>query len=157
MFDLVNGLPVHALIVHAVVVVVPLAAVGTLAIAVRPGWRATYGWLVVAAAAASVAMTPIATSSGEALQKRVGNPGDHADLGGQLLWFVIPLLVLALALVLLDRRQARSEEPVVSATAMRVVVVLAVVAGLATTVQVVRIGDSGARAAWGDRIAATQP
>lgn len=157
MFDLVTGLPVHALIVHAVVVLVPLAALGTLAIAVRPVWRAPYGWLAVGAAAAAVAMTPVATQSGKALAKRVGDPGQHADLGGQLLWFVIPLLVLALALVLLDRRQAGAQQPLVSPTAMRVVVGLAVIAALATTVQVVRIGDSGARAVWEDRIAATQP
>lgn len=157
MFDLVNGVPVHALVVHAVVVLVPLAAVATIAIAVRPAWRARYGWLVVASAAASVALTPVAVSSGQELQKRVGDPGQHADLGGQLLWFVIPLLVTALALVLLDRRTARTQEPAVSPTAMRIVVAVAVVTALATTVQVVRIGDSGARAAWSDRIEATQP
>ena len=38
-FDLINGLPVHPLVVHAVVVLVPLAALGTIAIALRPAWR----------------------------------------------------------------------------------------------------------------------
>ena len=37
MFDLINGLPVHTLVVHAVVVLVPLTALGTIALAVRPG------------------------------------------------------------------------------------------------------------------------
>lgn len=157
MFDLINGLPVHALIVHAVVVVVPIAALGTIAIAIRPIWRGTYGWLVLAAAASSAALTPVATSSGESLQERVGDAGQHAELGDQLLWFVLPLLVLAAALVLLDRRQHTTQRPAVSPMAMRVVVGLAIVVALATTVQVVRIGDSGAREAWGDRIAATQP
>lgn len=48
MFDLINGLPVHPLVVHAVVALLPLACLGTLAIAVRPVWRRQHGVLVVA-------------------------------------------------------------------------------------------------------------
>ena len=43
MFDTIDGLPVHALVVHAVVVLLPLALLGTIAIAVRPAWRARFG------------------------------------------------------------------------------------------------------------------
>ncbi len=32
MFDTVNGLPVHPLVVHAVVVLLPLALLGTIAV-----------------------------------------------------------------------------------------------------------------------------
>ncbi|GCD88548.1 DUF2231 domain-containing protein [Nocardioides sp. LS1] len=149
MFDLINGLPLHPLVVHAVVVLVPLAALGTIALALRPAWRHHYGWLVVGAAALGTVLDPIATSSGEALEKHVGDPGQHAALGDQLIWFLVPLLVLALALVLLDRRRPHAT------TALRAVAVLGVVAALATTVQVYRIGDSGARAAWGDQVSAS--
>lgn len=154
MFDLVNGLPVHPLVVHGVVVLLPLACLGTIAIAVRPAWRERYGVLVVACAAAATALVPVATSSGEALQKRVGAPGAHADLGGMLLWFAIPLLLLAAALVWIDRRRrtghgsGRADSPRV----VQVVAVLAVVAAVAAGVQVYRVGDSGARAAWGARV-----
>ena len=68
-------------------------------------------------------------------------------MGDTLIWFALPLLVLLVALVVLDRR--RTPSPV---STMRVVSALALVAALATTVQVVRIGDSGARAAWQDKI-----
>lgn len=146
MFDLINGLPVHPLVVHAVVVLLPAAVLGTIAIAVRPDWRATYGKLVVGVAALATALIPVATSSGEALEKHVGNPGKHAQLGDQLIWFAIPLLLLALALVYLDRRQ------VTARSVVNGVAVLAVVASVATAVQVYRVGDSGARAAWGDRV-----
>ena len=155
MFDLVNGLPVHTLVVHAVVVLVPLAAVGAIAIAVRRPWRHRYGVLVAITAALGAVLTPVATASGEALEHRVGSPGAHAELGGQLIWFVIPLVVLVIALVALDRRSPRSSGS--SAPLLRVVAALVVVAALATTVQVVRIGDSGARAAWGNRVSATRP
>ena len=152
MFDLINGLPVHVLVVHGVVVLLPLAVLGTLAIAVRPSWRTTYGWLVVGVAAVATALVPIATSSGEALEERVGNPGEHAELGDQLIYFAVPLLVLALALVVLERRRAAGRSAIGPKALPAIVAGLAVVAALATTVQVYRVGDSGARAAWADQV-----
>lgn len=150
MFDLVNGLPIHPLVVHAVVVLLPLACLGTLAVAVRPAWRSRYAHLVAAAALLSTVLIPVATSSGEALEKHVGDPGKHAALGDQLIWFAVPLLVVSVLMVWLDRRGARTPR-----TAMRAVSVLAVVAALAAGVQVYRVGDSGARAAWGDQVSSS--
>lgn len=147
MFDLINGVPVHPLVVHAVVVLLPLAVLGTLAIVVKPDWRLRYGPLVVAAAALSVVLMPVATSSGEALEKRVGRPGDHAQMGDQLIWFAIPLLVLAAAVVYLEWRRSKGQAAL-SDVARKVVAGLAVVAALAAAVQVYRVGDSGAKAVW---------
>ncbi len=158
MFDLVNGLPVHPLVVHAVVVLLPLACLGAIAIVVRPAWRERYGVLVVACAAIATVLIPVATSSGEALEERVGEPGAHAEMGDTLLWFAIPLLLLSAALVWIDRRRrtghdsSRLETPRV----VQVVAVLALVAAVATSVQVYRVGDSGARAAWGVRVASSR-
>ena len=167
MFDLINGLPLHPLVVHAVVVLLPLAAIGTIAMVVRPEWRHHYGWLVVAVTAAATIVIPVATSSGEDLEKRVGDPGEHADLGDQLIWFAIPLLVLGALLMYLDRKVTRAAaisdlpesvredaEPS-GRRALRVVAVLAVLAAVATGVQVYRVGDSGARAAWGDQVSSS--
>ena len=156
MFDLINGLPVHPLVVHAVVVLLPLATLGTIAIAVRPAWRRPYGLLVVACTAVATALIPVSTSSGEALEKHVGNPGEHAELGDQLIWFAVPMLLLAAALWWFDRR-SRAGDAVGSGSTrgaglLRTVAVLAVVSALATSVQVYRVGDSGARAAWGDQV-----
>ena len=64
MFDTVQGLPVHALVVHGVVVLVPLAALGLIAIAVRPSWRKTYAPLVAILATVGLALVPVATKSG---------------------------------------------------------------------------------------------
>lgn len=163
MFDLINGLPVHPLVVHAVVVLLPLATLGVIAIAVRPAWRRPYGLLVVACTALATVMIPVATSSGEALEERVGNPGEHAELGDQLIWFALPMVLLAAALWWLDRRStaagpatgsARTARTT-SAGMVRTVAALAVVAALATSVQVYRVGDSGARSAWGDQVSSS--
>jgi len=159
MFDLINGLPVHPLVVHAVVVLLPLATLGLIAIAVRPAWRRPYGLLVVACTALATVMIPIATSSGEALEERVGNPGEHAELGEQLIWFAVPMLLLAAALWWLDRRStttgSASTARATSPGIVRTVAALAVVAALATSVQVYRVGDSGARSAWGDQVSSS--
>lgn len=149
MFDTFNGLPVHPLVVHGVVVLLPLAIVGTIAIAARPSWRAKYGPLVVIIAVIATALIPVATSSGEQFERRVGDPGQHAELGDQLLWFTLPLLVLAIVLVLVDRFGTRGG-------LTTVVAVLAVIAAVASGVQVFRVGDSGARAAWGDKVSSAR-
>lgn len=145
MFDLIDGLPIHPLVVHAVVVLLPLAVLGTVVVALVPRWRRPYGPLVLAVAVVATALVPVATSSGEALEKRVGDPGEHAELGEQLIWFGIALLVVLVALLVLDRRATRR-------ALVTGVAVVAVLVALAAAVQVYRVGDSGARAVWADQV-----
>ncbi|MCW2849979.1 MAG: hypothetical protein JWR90_3953 [Marmoricola sp.] len=162
MFDLINGIPVHPLVVHAVVVLLPLAILGTIVIAVVPRWRTPYGPLVVVTALVATALIPVATSSGEELERRVGDPGKHAALGDQLIWFAIPLLVLVAALVLLQRIRDHADlRPTAEKTTGRrvpgttlvvTVAVLAALAAVASGVQVYRVGDSGAKAVWSDQV-----
>jgi len=161
MFDLFNSLPVHPLVVHAVVVLLPLTVLGTWAIALVPRWRPRYGPLVVAGAVLSTVLIPVSTASGEELAHRVGEPEDHAELGEQLLWFAVPLLVLVVVLVFLALRESGAQtEDDTGTTAggagpsrlVTAVAVLAALAGVATTVQVYRVGDSGAKAVWGDQV-----
>lgn len=166
MFDTFNGLPLHPLVVHGVVVLLPLTIFGTIAIALRPRWRTRYGFLVVAAALVATILVPVSTSSGESLEERVGDAGEHAELGEQLLWFAIALLIAVAALVVMQWRAERaltSQSPQRSnvnddqsgaeRAGLNIVTIsaaVAVVAALACGVQVYRVGDSGARAAWGD-------
>jgi uncharacterized membrane protein len=160
MFDSINGLPVHPLVVHAVVVLFPLAILGAVAIVFRPDWRERYGVLVVGIAGLATLAIPVATSSGEALEHRVGSPGEHAQLGDQLIWFALPLFVLLAAFVWVNRiagtawRLDRSKtsglvRSLSKGPGHRWFAGLLVISALATGVQVYRVGDSGARAAWG--------
>ena len=152
MLDTVLGLPTHPLIVHATVVVVPTAAVAVLLAAVWPRFRAWAGWGPLALAVLAVVLTPLSTSSGESLEHRVGGSRlieDHSHLADLLIWWVVPLAVLALALGgLLGIRSDRPQQRGRALSA--VLVVLPVVVALGTLVQVVLIGHSGARAAWSD-------
>ncbi|HEY7596089.1 MAG TPA: DUF2231 domain-containing protein [Actinophytocola sp.] len=156
----VFGLPLHPLVVHAVVVLVPLALLTGIAIAVWPAARRRYGWPVVFLAVLATLSIPVATSSGEELRDRLPENAlihTHAELGDQLLAFVAPMTIALAALVLLDRfRTARADGPGTTiAPAARwtrpaAVALAAVAVALAavSAVQVVRIGDSGARAVW---------
>jgi uncharacterized membrane protein len=146
-FDTINGLPIHPLVIHAVVVLLPLACVGLIAIAVYPPWRARFGVLVVLVAAAATAAIPVATESGERLAARLGEPADHAALGSRLIWFAVPLLLVAVLLVGVHWRAVRSGVTVAKGLAVGLSV-LAIVAAGANLYQVYRVGDSGAKAVW---------
>jgi len=167
--DTIGGIPLHPLIVHAVVVLVPLASLLLLLAAVSPRIRHWAGILTPITATVALVLVPFATQSGEALEKRVeASPAleEHTELGDSLLYFVIVLAVLAWALWFLDRRaQAAVGSAASDGTAapparsglLTAVVVLSVISVLATTVQVVRIGHSGASASWSDVGAKTVP
>ncbi|MBA3783662.1 MAG: hypothetical protein H0X12_17660 [Nocardioides sp.] len=103
----------------------------------------------MAAALAATVLCPVATSSGDELERRVGDLGSHAALGDQLVWFALALLASSALLVFLQRRGDRSLRST-STPMLTIVAVVAVIAGLAAGVQVYRVGDSGARAAWGE-------
>lgn len=149
MLDLIFGLPIHALVVHAVVVLLPLSVVGALAIAAVPRWRRPYGPLVVGLAAVATLLIPVATASGESLEHRVGDPERHAELGEQLIWFAVPLLALLAIVLWLDRRRPHK------IAVHKVAAMLLVLAAVATGVQTFRVGDSGARAVWADQVGAS--
>jgi hypothetical protein len=148
MFDTFRGLPVHALVVHAVVVLVPLAAVGTIAIAFRPVWRRIYGPLVVAVATIGLVCVPVATRSGSKLINHLHATGvvakqilHHESMGKRVIWPTLAMWVLVLALVLLDRRRGKGR-------GVTVVAVLAAVAAVAALAQVAITGELGSTAVW---------
>jgi hypothetical protein len=148
MFDTFRGLPVHALVVHAVVVLVPLGALGVIAMAVHPPWRKRFGTAVLAILTVGLVSVPIATRSGHALKNRIHVSGviakqvqHHQNMGKLVIYPTIALWVLGVALVMLDRR-GRTGRP------MMVIAVLAVLAAGAATAQVAITGELGSTAVW---------
>ena len=148
MFDTVFGLPVHALVLHVVVILVPLAAAGVVCIAAVPRWRARFGVLVVAIATAGLAAVPVATRSGGKLEDRLGASGvvakqiNHHQLWGQrVIWPTLAMWLLAIVLVLMDRQRRRG-------TAVTVVAVLAALAAVSAATVVAIAGHLGSTAVW---------
>jgi VanZ family protein len=152
--SVINGLPAHILFVHLIVVLAPLTAVLAIVSAVWPAARRRLVWLVLALALVVMVTTPLTTEAGEWLEHKVGESPAveiHAELGDTMLYFAIALLVAAALLVFLHVRESRATVNTFVAVAIAAVVVLA---SVATTVQVYRIGDSGSRATWGDMVSA---
>lgn len=148
MFDTVFGLPVHALVLHAVVILVPLTALGVVAVALVPRWRPAYRWPVLAAATLSLVLVPVTTQSGKQLRDRLGASGvigeqiaDHQMWGDRVIWAVIAMWIVAVALLLLDRAGRRGG-------LMTGLAVLAVLTAGAAAGAVVLTGHTGTTAVW---------
>ena len=158
----INGLPAHVLLIHLVVIGIPLAALLTVLSAVWPAARRRLGIITPIIAALALISVPITTNAGEWLQARVfhgfSNPliVRHAELGDELLPWAIGLFVVSVAAWGVPLLAGRSTSPaVLSSAAVKIVIgVLAVAFAAVAVVQVYRIGDAGAKAAWGDNFCA---
>ncbi len=141
MFDTIAGLPLHALINHAVVVLLPLLAIFTIVVAVRRDLRERFMWWVVGANGLMFVVTLVTKESGEALQKRLGGQvaQEHAELGSVLPWFALFLALASAASAVTAQNKAL--RPIAA--------VVSVIAAIAAAVWTVRTGDAGARAVWG--------
>lgn len=104
---LIGDLPAHPLVVHLVVVLLPLAALGGLLIALLPSMRRRFGVAVLLLAAAGVAAVPIATNTGEELKSALppNNPliDAHQQRGDELLPYALAFGIAVVLLVIAGR------------------------------------------------------
>lgn len=151
-----HGLPVHVLLVHAVVVLMPLCG---LLLALSSVWPAARHRLAAPNALLGLsllALIPITTSAGEWLQGHVDNDPlvrHHAELGDTAIWFAVPLAVLSVVIWWRNREIESGPSRILAPRSIAVAAVLAVAcvaAAGAATWDIYRIGDSGAKAAWHD-------
>ncbi|MFC4048380.1 DUF2231 domain-containing protein [Actinomadura syzygii] len=149
------GLPVHPLIVHIVVFLVPLTVLAALTVALWPRARRLLAPWVLGLATVAVVTIPLATESGEHLEAQVPRSSlveEHAELADTLLPLAAALwgaLAVIVAVGLYVRRNADRPERWANAVTL-VAVVLTVGLAASTGVQVIRIGHSGANAVWHD-------
>jgi predicted membrane protein DUF2231 len=166
----INGLPLHPLVVHAVVVLVPLTALIAVLFLV-PRFRRPLRWPMVVLGLVSLASTFVARQSGLNLKNSSYIPDNgevfdavqrHQHLANQLWYIVIAffIVILIAAYVLRpddelgpfpgrlgdsdDEEGATTLDTVIRA----VVAALVVVGAVAVTVQTVRAGEQGSRAVW---------
>ncbi|MEV6759334.1 DUF2231 domain-containing protein [Streptomyces sp. NPDC051105] len=154
----VNGLPAHVLLVHIVVVLVPLTALALVAAALWPRAARRLGVLLPALALVALVSVPLTTQAGEWLERHVTADSlvrRHTELGDGLLPWALGLFVLAMVVWWATRRTGEEltagEGSRWSTLPVRIAVgVLSVAVGIGAVVDVYRIGDSGAKAAWHD-------
>lgn len=164
----VDGLPAHPLLVDAVAVLLPLAAVCAVGLAVHRRLRRRFAWPVLTLTGVAVATVPLAQASGRQLSAYLARPDQalarHEQLGNQLLpyalGFGVAVVFVVVAGKLADRERAAAiraehepggEAPRVPTTWRRISVlasVLVIAMAALTTVDVVRVGLTGAESVW---------
>ena len=154
-----NGLPLHPLIVHVVVVFAPLAGLGGIVYAAVPRWRWWLRWPLVATAVLAAAAGIIAVQSGQDLETQrslqtLPELGTHSERGRLLRWvllaFLVPTALAAWQLrgptpLSLDG-SSRAGRTGVTAWAIQA---LLVAGGITVLICVFLTGDSGSRVVWG--------
>lgn len=157
------GLPAHVLLIHVVVVLVPLGALFTALSAVWPTARRKLGVISPITCLVALAFVPVTTHAGNYLRGRLDSGHNnslitrHANLGNTFLWYAIGLFVVSAAVWIRGRREeyegdasssGRATSVLTSTWTGYVVAVVAVAVSVVAVVQIYRVGDSGARAAW---------
>lgn len=159
----IDGLPAHVLFVHFVVVAVPLTALAAVVCAVQPRYARRIGLALPLLGLVTLGSVPLATHAGEWLASRVGDDPlvrKHTEMGDGVLPWVTVLFLVTLAVWWLGRHlgrragtaeagpstgTARWNSPVLLRTTAAV---LAVAVSAGAVVDVYRVGESGAKAAW---------
>jgi uncharacterized membrane protein len=138
------GLPVHPLVVHAAVVLIPLASLGLVLMATSIKRSKRYGAVVTAIAGAAAVSAFLAMASGRDLAERFGY-GDqqHFDLGEWMPWVGLALFANCLLLWLVDKKPSSRSFPG-TMLAIAGFVVAAVATGMT-----VWTGHLGADLVWG--------
>lgn len=161
MFERFGDLPLHVLVIHAAVVLLPTAALVAIVFAVRPAWRWLLRWPVLLLALGSAATAFVARQSGLAFVAAKPELAQlvavHKSRGILLFYFTLGFAAIAILAflwltgptALASGRGGKTRE----ASGTNRMLDLAVSAGLVVMAAVVawqtyRTGDSGARAVW---------
>ena len=157
MFERVGALPLHVLVIHAAVVVLPVAALTLIAFALLPRWRWLLRWPALLLGLGALVLAYVAKESGEAFVAAVPTleqaVREHEERGDLLFWFCLIFAVVAVAAVLLlggpsalasgKGAKATKSKPLELVTSAAVVVI-----GVLVIYQTIRTGDAGAKAVW---------
>lgn len=152
--ETVFGLPLHPLVVHGAIVLVPVAALLAVIVAVSQERRARWGvltWLLATAAWAAVITAKLTGETLETTLYPTVTPlatAEHGDYGASSVWFVMALWLSVSAVLLIDldrRRRDGFGSPLLPT----VVAVVTIVAAMAATGQVLLTAWTGTEARWG--------
>lgn len=152
----INGIPLHPLVVHAVVVLTPTAGLLAILFGLVPRWRWLTRWPMLLAALGGAGVTYVAKISGKDLEKRLNLDTvlfhRHEMWANRLMLAMGVLAVVAiLAWYVLPFRtplaKGSDREARVAVLALPLVVLLPIV-GVVVMVLVVLTGDAGAQMVW---------
>jgi uncharacterized membrane protein len=143
--DEVAGLPLHPLVVHAVVVLVPLAAVGLIVMALSGSRSKRYSPAVLVVAGLGAASAFLAMLSGQAFAKSLGlSNQQHFEFGEYLPWAALILFAVTVVLAVMDRQSGGNRNVLGTIVAIATIVI-----AVGAIVLTVLTGHSGAVLVWG--------
>ncbi|QNE18006.1 hypothetical protein F1D05_09065 [Kribbella qitaiheensis] len=163
MFERIGDLPLHVLVIHVTVLVLPVGALTAIVFALVPKWRWLLRWPTLLLGLGSLVCAFIAKKSGEAFVAAVPQLDQlvkvHRDRANLLFLFCIAFAIVAVAAFVLlggptalasgkgaKENKSRPLEILVSAAV--------VVIGAVVIYQTIRTGDAGAKAVWNGRLPA---
>jgi len=145
-FGMLAGLPLHPLLVHSAVVLVPLVAIGALVMSYLPSFSRRHGKLILILALVAQGSVFLAKLSGEAFSEILNKDVEkHAELGEIAPFVTIPMV----ALIYLRWRMDRAGSSTGSVAIRRLTSVALVIASLTSLVMIFLVGHSGASSVWG--------
>ena len=149
------GLPAHPLFVHAPVVLMPLLAIATVALAIRPRWRLRFGPALAVSALGIAVLTILAAASGEPFVELVsiGTGADkHKSLGETTRLLTVLFFLASAATAGFDWRTRGSSKTSGDAGQSSMVgvglIALTTLLAIAATIWMIRTGHEGARITW---------
>ena len=146
LFGSVAGLPLHPLVIHASIVLIPLVAIGALVMSYLPSFSRRYGKLILVIALFAQVSLFLAKVTGEAFEEILDKDmGNHAELGEIAPFITLPMV----ALIYLRWRLDRSGATVGSVWVRRLTSLALIMASLASIAVIVLVGHSGAQSVWG--------
>ena len=146
------GLPAHPLIVHAAVVLLPIAAIGLIVVALVPKARRHYAPLVFVVALAATIAVGLAQQSGESLEGNVTRTelvDEHTSQGETVLPWASALTIVS-ALVAAEPYVRGRLDKVPPKAIAGVLIGASLIVGIGATWTVVEVGHSGATSVWHD-------
>lgn len=157
MFERFGDLPLHVLVIHLTVLLLPVAALTAIVYALVPKWRWLLRWPTLLLGLVAAVCAFVAKESGEAFVAAIPQLEPlvkiHRDRGNLLFVFVLVFAVVAIAaFLLLGGPSSLASGKGAKATKSRplelVMSAAIVVVGVLVIVQTIRTGDAGAKAVW---------
>ena len=143
---MIAGLPLHPLLVHSAVVLVPLVAIGALVMSYLPSFSRRHGKLILILALVAQVSVFLAKMSGEAFSEILKKDVEkHAELGEIAPFVTIPMV----ALIYLRWRMDRAGSSIGNVAIRRLTSVALVIASVVSLVMIFLVGHSGASSVWG--------
>ena len=157
MFERFGDLPLHVLVIHAAVVVLPASALVAIVFALVPKWRWLLRWPTLLLGLGSLVIAFVARESGEAFVAAIPQLEKivelHEERGKLLFWFCLIFLAVTIAAFLLlggpsQLASGKGAKATKSKPLELVVSAAVVVVGVLVIWQTIRTGDAGAKAVW---------